>query len=423
MAKPCKHFIFRSNIKCKNIYFYTVIKYKLVTHKNEERILVQFKINADWNKRMKKVEGAAWSKTLQGWTIPNTKENLLKCSLFNNEDASTHKQPFTNQPIVKEGQIPANHPSAKLAALYLSENNMQELQKFLQQLQLKAYSPSTIRTYRNEFSQLLQLLQLIPVQNLEPKHLQRYLLYCLKQGLQENTLHSRINALKFYFEQVLHREKFFFEIPRPKRPLQLPKVLNEVELKRMFAAVQNIKHKAILFTAYGSGLRVSEVVNLRVQDIDSNRMQIFVQKAKGKKDRVVPLSILVLDVLRQYIKMLQPKPGYYLFTSPNKKDAYSERSAQKIFQEAKKRAGIKKEVGFHSLRHSFATHLLEKGIDVKYIKELLGHFDIRTTERYLHVSREKLINIISPLDSLYEEEEMPMRIADINNTKRRILKH
>jgi site-specific recombinase XerD len=189
----------------------------------------------------------------------------------------------------------------------------------------------------------------------------------------------------------------------------------------MFAAVPNIKHKAILFTAYGAGLRVSEAVNLRIKDIDSKRMQIFVEKAKGKKDRVVPLSLLVLDVLRQYIRMQDPMPRHYLFTAPNGTDAYSERSAQKIFQTAKQKAGIKKDISFHSLRHSFATHLLEKGIDVKYIKELLGHFDIRTTERYLHVSKEKLINIISPLDSLYnEDEEWGLRITDTDNTKKRI---
>ena len=192
----------------------------------------------------------------------------------------------------------------------------------------------------------------------------------------------------------------------------------------MFAAVTNLKHKAILFTAYSAGLRVSETVNLRIKDIDSKRMQIFIQKAKGKKDRVVPLSLLVLDVLRQYIKMQQLKPAYYLFTAPNGHDAYSERSAQKIFQLAKYKAGIKKDISFHSLRHSFATHLLEKGVDVKYIKELLAHFDIRTTERYLHVSKEKLVNIISPLDSLYSnEEETGLWITDTDNTKKRIGKY
>ena len=127
------------------------------------------------------------------------------------------------------------------------------------------------------------VLRDIPVQELQPQHLQRYLLWCIKKGLTEHAIHSRMNALKFYFEQVLKREKFFFEIPRPKRPIQLPKVLNETELKRMFAAVPNLKHKAILFTAYSAGLRVSEVVHLRVHDIDSRRMQIFIARAKGKK--------------------------------------------------------------------------------------------------------------------------------------------
>ena len=398
------------------------VSYSLVNHRNVNRILVQFDSNAEWNKRIGKVEGARWSKTLCGWTIPDTIENRIKCKLpvINNGASTNHYQLAINNGMLSANgnQLSAN--ASKSALLYISENNKQELKKYLEKLQLKAYSASTIRTYKNEFAQLLQVLKNIPVQNLAPQHLQRYLLWCMNKGLTEHAIHSRMNALKFYFEQVLHRDKFFFDIPRPKRPLQLPKILSEIELKRMFAAVRNIKHKAILFAAYSSGLRVSEVVHLRIQDIDSKRMQIFVQRAKGKKDRVVPLSILVLDVLRQYIRLQQAKPGYYLFTGPNGKDAYSERSAQKIFQEAKKQAGIKKEVSFHSLRHSFATHLLEKGIDVKYIKELLGHFDIRTTERYLHVSKERLINIQSPLDSLYEEELV--HIADIDNTKKRIEK-
>ena len=133
--------------------------------------------------------------------------------------------------------------------------------------------------------QLLQQLGNVQVQDLEPQHLQRYLLYCLRNGLRENTIHSRMNALKFYFDQVLHKEKMFFDIPRPKKPLQLPKVLNEHELRRLFNALSNRKHKAMLFTAYSAGLRVSEVVNLKMTDIDSQRMQIFIQKAKGKKDR------------------------------------------------------------------------------------------------------------------------------------------
>ena len=198
-----------------------------------------------------------------------------------------------------------------------------------------------------------------------------------------------------------HRDKFFWEIPRPKKPLQLPNVLGEKELTRLFNAITNIKHKAILFTAYSAGLRVSEAVALQLKHIDSDRMQLKIEAAKGKKDRVVGLSPVLLDILRAYIKKENPRPKVFLFEGERAGEAYSSRSAQKVFQRAKKNAGIRKEVSFHSLRHSFATHLLEKGIDIRFIKDILGHFDIRTTERYVHVRKDKLVNIVSPLDDLW----------------------
>jgi len=234
--------------------------------------------------------------------------------------------------------------------------------------------------------------------------LKDYFHYCYSTlHLSENSLHSRINALKFYYEQVLGREKFFWEIPRPKKHLILPKVLGEEELRRLFKAASNLKHKAILFTAYSAGLRVSEVINLRLQDIDRGRKQLFVYCSKGKKDRYVSLSPLLLDVLENYYRMCQPKPTDYLFEGDEPGKPYSIRSAQTIFYNAKMKAGISKTISFHGLRHSFATHMLEKGVDVKYIKEILGHFNIKTTERYLHIKREMLVNIQSPLDDLYRK--------------------
>jgi site-specific recombinase XerD len=219
-------------------------------------------------------------------------------------------------------------------------------------------------------------------------------------------LHSKINALKFFYEQVLGREKFFWGIPRPKKPLLLPKLLNEIEISKLFNALANKKHKAMLFTAYSAGLRVSEVVNLKITDIDSQRMQIFIERAKGKKDRYVNLSPLLLDILRKYLLTYQPRPVTYLFESEQTNGAYPTRTVQQIFYNAKNKAGIKKEVGIHSLRHSFATHLLDKGTDIKYIKELLGHFNIKTTERYLHVSKKQLINIVSPFDDLWQKQKI-----------------
>jgi len=205
--------------------------------------------------------------------------------------------------------IAANSPVWKL-----NNENLAALQKFIEELKLKAYSASTIKTYRNEFLQLLQLLGNKAVNELTPDDLRRYFIYCFeKLKLTENTLHSRINAIKFYFEQVLKGEKFFWEIPRPKKPSQLPKLLNEDEIEKLFKALVNKKHKAILFTAYSAGMRVSEIVNLKLKDIDSKRMQIFIERAKGKKDRYVNLSPVLLDILRSYVKDYKPK--LYLFES------------------------------------------------------------------------------------------------------------
>ncbi|MFT4024480.1 MAG: phage integrase N-terminal SAM-like domain-containing protein, partial [Flavihumibacter sp.] len=192
--------------------------------------------------------------------------------------------------------------SLRKAQPLISARNEAALKRMVEQLQLKGYSPSTTRTYRAEFLQLLQLLGNHSVEDLHEEQVRRYIHHLIvKEKLKENTIHSRLNALKFYFEQVLGREKFFADIPRPKKQDQLPKVFSERELEALFGAVTNIKHKAMLFTAYSAGLRVSEVVALKLRDIDSGRMQITVNRAKGKKDRVVGLSVLLLDVLRAYL--------------------------------------------------------------------------------------------------------------------------
>jgi len=173
---------------------------------------------------------------------------------------------------------------------------------------------------------------------------------------------------------------------------------------RLFNALTNKKHKAMLFTAYSAGLRVSEIVNLKLTDIDSVRMQILIRRAKGKKDRCVNLSPVLLDILREYVKTYQPRPKDYLFESEQTFTAYPVRTVQQIFSNAKSKAGIRKEVGIHSLRHSFATQLLDKGTDIRYIKDILGHFNIKTTERYLHVSKARLVNIVSPFDDLWRSQ-------------------
>lgn len=389
------------------------ITLKPLLHRNKECIGIYFTGNSRLNNTIKKLPGAKWSQSNTCWYVPLHRDSYsqLVNAVGNNAaiDNSELKQYLERKKKVSAtlpapAQKPGPRPMIPAPIKNISDTNLDALAAFVQQLALKSYSPATIKTYRNEFCQLLQIIKQKPVDTLTVEELKRYMVYAMKkEGISENTAHSRLNALKFYFEQVLQREKFFWEIPRPKKPQKLPKLLNEMELTKLFMALENRKHKAMLFTAYSAGLRVSEIVNLKITDIDSERMQIFISRAKGKKDRYVNLSPVLLDILRQYISSYKPKPKLYLFESEQTLSCYPVRTVQQIFTNAKYKAGIKKDVGIHSLRHSFATHLLDKGTDIKFIKDLLGHFDIRTTERYLHVSKQKLVNIISPLDDLFKK--------------------
>ncbi|MEO8111996.1 MAG: tyrosine-type recombinase/integrase [Ginsengibacter sp.] len=399
---------------------------KPLTHKGAECIGIYSRQNAMLNHYYQKQAGAKWSKTNKCWYIPCTEINYeqlckalsgkailhieeLKKYLLERKNSSLEVgSRVTNKNLLKPTiALKPLKPVQQHTVIKLSIENNEALQKFKQQLVLKAYSSSTIRTYTNEFMQFLQTIGNVPAHEFTATRIKDYMQYCYeKLKLSENTLHSKINALKFYYEQVLGREKFFWEIPRPKKPVILPKLLNEDELRKLFSALHNKKHKAMLFTAYSAGLRVSEIVNLKISHIDSTRMQIFIERAKGKKDRYVNLSPLVLDILRKYLQEYKPVPKHWLFESEQTSGAYPTRTVQQIFANAKQKAGIRKEVGIHSLRHSFATHLLDKGTDIKYIKDLLGHFNLKTTERYLHVSKKQLVNIVSPFDDLYKSGEI-----------------
>lgn len=393
------------------------VELKPLQHRKQECIAILFKHDTVMNTLIKKIPGIQWSNSNKCWYIAFTETNRQNVYHALNGKAEINAVPmkFDTQ---ENSAVQHNHAADQPIAAYkkkettkpaavLHRANKEALELFVQRLQLKAYSPLTIKTYRNEFLQLLQILKTKPAKELTAADLKRYMVYAMeKEGISENTAHSRLNALKFYYEQVLNKERFFWEIPRPKKPQILPKLLNETELAKLFNALTNKKHKAMLFTAYSAGLRVSEIVNLKIADIDSKRMQIFIERAKGKKDRYVNLSPVLLDILRKYIKEYQPGPKVYLFESEQTLTAYPARTVQQIFANAKAKARIKKDVGIHSLRHSFATHLLDKGTDIKYIKELLGHFNIKTTERYLHVSKRQLVNIISPLDDLMTKEEI-----------------
>jgi site-specific recombinase XerD len=223
-------------------------------------------------------------------------------------------------------------------------------------------------------------------------------LYCINNlKVSESLIHSRLNAIKFYFEQVLHRENFFIDIPRPKKKSSLPKVLSKEDIEKLFYSTSNLKHLVILKLCYGMGLRVSEIVNLKISHIDSKRMLVLIESGKGKKDRYVPLPETILPELRIYYHEYKPKD--YLFEGQYG-GQYSISSVQAMFQNTMKKAGINKPIGIHGLRHSYATHLLEYGTDMYLIQKLLGHNNVKTTEIYAKVTNTQLSKIKSPLDSL-----------------------
>ena len=206
------------------------------------------------------------------------------------------------------------------------------------------------------------------------------------------------SAIRFFYETILGWNWNMKLVPRIKRQKTLPAILAVDEVKAIFNVTTNLKHKAILMTTYAAGLRVGEVANLRVFDIDSKNMQILIKQGKGKKDRYSLLSPANLSILRQYWKQYQPT--YWLFPGKPSNKPISIRTVQQVFYDAKVLAGIQKDVSIHTLRHCFATHLLEAGTDILHIQQLLGHTDLRTTCIYLHLRRLDLLNVKSPLDLL-----------------------
>ena len=244
----------------------------------------------------------------------------------------------------------------------------------------------------------MRLLKDKSLANLTANQIKSYLLWLLQtRQCSESKIHSTLNALKFCFEQVLHQPKIFITIPRPKKHLQLPKVHAAEQVKRIIQSTNNEKHKTMLMLAYATGMRLQEIINLKIKDINSARMVINIIRAKGKKDRQVILSEKLLIQLRKYFTIYKPKE--WLFEGkPGKQYGY--RTLQDVFTNARNKSGVNIKGGIHTMRHSFATHLLENGTDIRLIQELLGHNSIKTTIRYTHVSKALIQKLKSPLDEL-----------------------
>lgn len=275
-------------------------------------------------------------------------------------------------------------------------------QKMLEELQRRNYSPNTIRAYLSTVADFARHFRKSP-DKLGPDHLRSYHAYLLRdRKLAVESVVGRVAALRFFFIRTLKRPEFRDDLPYPKRHRKHPIILSPDEVAKVINAARSLTHRALLMVLYGTGLRREEVSLLRVANIDSSRMTIHVEFGKGGNPRFVPLSPVLLDTLREYWRWKKPKG--FLFPGTESRNGkivpISDKTVYYACVTAARRAGITKKVTPHLLRHTFATHMLENGTDIRRIQEILGHRDLATTARYLHISQKHMQNIVNPLDSL-----------------------
>jgi len=349
------------------------IKIKLPYEMTEERAL------------LKKIAGRFYHKPQRLWSIPNSESNWALL-----------KEIFKDKYIIEKAQqIP------KMPTVILNEKSLEEIAKVHQKLVLKSYSNHTIRNYKAELSSFFKYFENFDLKKLDKEQIESYIFYLIeKYKISESKQNTAINAIKFYYEKVLGLPREFYDIQRPKRPRTLPNVLSPEEVFRLINSPKNIKHKAILYTLYSCGLRVSELLNLRIKDIRSDMGYVFIKGAKGKKDRHTILSDHLLETLREYYR--EHKPSYWLFEGQSG-DKYSAKSVQKIYRKAQQKTGANPWSTPHTLRHSFATHLLENGENLRNIQIMLGHESSKTTEIYTHVVNINNKKVKNPLDIIIKQ--------------------
>ena len=351
------------------------------------RIKIIFRYNKDFISLIKTFPFASWDATNKWWTTAKSEQ------------------------IIRDIKTYCESNKISLVFFDYSENTIKGRQKreqilnyrecpieYITKLRLLRYSKSTINSYKSHFEEFINYYNIKKIVDIsEPEIIEftRYLV--VERGVSASYQNISINAIKFYYEAVLGEKRKFYHITRPKKEKALPVVLNKDEVKAMIRLTKNLKHKCLIMVIYSAGLRVSEAINLKLEDIDSKRGLITIRQGKGKKDRNTLLSEKSLLTLRQYYRTFVPK--IYLFEGANDK-MYTSSSIQKIVKQASLRAGITKNVTPHTLRHSFATHLLEQGVNLRYIQTILGHESSKTTEIYTHVSSKGIEDIINPLDDM-----------------------
>ncbi|MEP0986762.1 site-specific tyrosine recombinase/integron integrase [Ekhidna sp.] len=362
---------------------------------NEGRYIgLQFRSDKVIQRLVKTLPSIQWSDYYGMAFLPNQPDNLnvifetfkgiawVNCSHF-----------FTNRPI-SEGN--ASLSIDRYRNRPIRKNWRYCPESFYQKLETRKYSLNTAKIYIPMFERFINYFPMTTkLMELNEHDISSYLQSLVKERKSNSYINQSINAIKFYYEVVLEMPNRFYSVERPYKQETLPKVLSKKKVMLMITKTKNIKHRCIISTLYSAGLRRAELLNLKVTDIDSDRMMIRVEQSKGNKDRYTLLSENLLKELRSYF--LVYKPSEYLFEGENGKQ-YSSSSVARVVHKAAMKAGIRQKVTPHMLRHSFATHLLESGVDLRYIQTLLGHNSSRTTEVYTHVALNGLSNIRNPLD-------------------------
>jgi integrase/recombinase XerD len=352
-------------------------------------VLLEFPFDFELKELIKTLSGANWNPSLKVWTIPYSDSVISELlGLFKGKawlDYSGFKK-VTIEPVPRI--LPAIEPELE-----------EEIQHFTDWMRNRRYSESTIKNYSGGLSLFFRFTANknpleITNEDLESFHKN----YIISRKYSASFQSLVINAVKLYFSNRLKRKLEPIEIERPKQPRLLPRVLSKEAVKAILQAHQNVKHRTMLSLIYACGLRRGELLNLKPEDIDSNRGMLRINQGKGKKDRLVPVGKKMLDLLQEYTGYEKPK--VYLFEGQMVGQKYNERSLQQVLKQALKKTNLKQPVTLHWLRHSYATHLLESGTDLRYIQELLGHTSSRTTEIYTHVSEKSLEKIKSPFDEL-----------------------
>lgn len=360
---------------------------------NRQMIGIKFQPDKVIHALIKSLTNPKWSKQHHMAYLPNTKENLARIyTTFKGVAWINYNRFLTNRPIHKGNEV--------LDVTWFRQRKMPHEyrpcpESYLQKLELKRYANNTVRTYVPMFEMFINHYKDRELHSITESDIRAFLQKLIQRNVSNSYLNQMINAIKFYYEVVMGMPNRFYEIERPRKEFKLPQVISKEDILAIIANTNNIKHKCIVELLYGSGLRRNELLNLKITDVDSKRMLIRVEGGKGNKDRYTLLSQTALYDLRIYYK--QWKPATYLFEGQSS-EKYSGQSVLKIVKMAANKSGIRRAITPHTLRHSFATHLLESGADLRQIQVLLGHSSSKTTEIYTHVATNTFKTIKNPLD-------------------------